>query len=278
MADVINHRNDFRLIFEPLAPTETPMFRYFNVRQYLRPSNDEPRFLNPMSDLLSGKLRNRWTDHFNRRFVSRRRLIKDIRAAFLLKWLSAHFPQVSIIFMLRHPCAVVNSQIKMQWWVEGVDQDFEEILSQDDLVEDFLKDVIQELRSLSNPFEKLVALWCIENIVPLKQFTPGEMHIMFYEHFCDRPEIEAERLFSYLQFKPDAAKLRERLLSPSSLASPESAIVKGTSLIGDWLKTISSAEISRVTEVLRLFGLEKIYCDSPQPLLTQPDQALTMFH
>jgi hypothetical protein len=32
--------------------------------------------------------------------------------------------------------------------------------------------------------------WCIENYVPLKQFKRGEIHLAFYESFCERPESE----------------------------------------------------------------------------------------
>jgi hypothetical protein len=277
MSDIINHRNEFRYIFEPLLPTEVSIFSCFHSRQYLRPDNNDPRFLNPITALLRGKLRNQWADHFNRRFASHRRLIKDIRAGLLLKWLATHFPEVSIVFMLRHPCAAVNSQLRTYWSPPVVDADWEQVVSQEDLVDDFLREIISDLRTLSSPFEKLIALWCIENVVVLKQFTPRGIHIVFYEHLCERPYEEAQRLFSYLKLKPDYVRLRQRLSSPSDVASTESAIIKGGNLTTSWMDRVSSAEIVRALEILTLFGLEKIYNASPQPLVTQPQQALAIF-
>ncbi len=33
-------------------------------------------------------------------------------------------------------------------------------------------------------FEKIIFMWCIENYIPLKQFQPSGLYIIFHENFC----------------------------------------------------------------------------------------------
>lgn len=275
LSNIINHLNEFRYIFEPFAPAQVRAFRHFNVRQYLRPSNNDSRFIEPVHALLEGRLRNQWADHLNRRCISKKRLIKEIRASLFIKWLVTHFSEVPIVFILRHPCAVVLSQLKTQWW--SADSDYEQALGQSDLVEDFLGTMIRELDALSSAFERLIGLWCVENIVPLTQLAPNEVHLIFYEHLCTQPETETRRLFSFLGLRSDEAKLANSLKSPSELAGSDSAIVKGAHRAGNWLEKIPRADLNRAMEILRLFGLEKIYGNGMQPLVSNGEDALKLF-
>ena len=158
------------------------------------------------------KIRNRWIDEPNRKVIARKRLIKDIRANHLLRWIKTHFPEVPIVLLFRHPCAVTYSKMQLRWGTH-----LEEFLSQQELVEDFLGPFTDEIASPSNVFERHVLMWCIENYVPLRQFKKGEIHLVFYELLCTEPEAELERLFSFLG-KSYSSKVLASIGMPSSLA------------------------------------------------------------
>src|SRR3712207_1571273 len=88
VSDIINYQNEYRYIFEPFHPYKVPVSaRKFRNRQYLRPDNKDPHFLKPAQAIFSGRVRSWWSDRYNKRHISDRRLIKDIRVNLLLKWI-----------------------------------------------------------------------------------------------------------------------------------------------------------------------------------------------
>jgi hypothetical protein len=234
--------------------------RKFGAIQYLRPDNQDTYFIEAAKNILSGKIRNRWTDQYHRKFVSNKRLIKDIRANLLLKWIHKNFPGVPIILLLRHPCAVAKSQLRGSGWPA----DLETFLTQERLMEDFLNPFKKELEEARTDFEKHIFRWCIQNYVPLKQFKQGEIHVAFYENFCQESESEIDRLFSFLGKKYDELVFTS-LRRPSPATREDSAITTGNSSIDSWRKKITDEQLQRTVEILSLFGLDKIYSQDSLP-------------
>ena len=251
VSDIINYKNEYRYIFEPFHPYKVSICSKFNYKQYLRPDNQDQAFIEPAKAILSGRVRNNWMDFYNKKFICNKRLIKDIRANFLLKWIHENFPAIRIILLFRHPCAVASSRIKRNWY----NTQLEEILAQKELMEDFLNPFRSEIERAQTIFEKLIFLWCIENYVPLKQFKKGEIHLAFYENFCVNPKHEIERLFLFLGKNFDK-KVFENLKKPSPLSRKDSAIITGDSLIDSWRKHITNEQIERAVEILDLFELD----------------------
>ncbi len=259
VSEIINYRNEYRYIFEPFFPRDVDICKNFRYRQYIRPDNRDKKFIEPAKSILSGKLRNYIADYRNKKFFSNKRVIKDIRTNLLLKWLFVNFPGIQIILLFRHPCAVAYSKLKLNW-----NTHLEEFLSQEELVEDFLNPFKKEIEKAKSVFEKHIFLWCIENYVPLKQFNKGEIHLAFYENFCENPRYEIERLFSFLNKRFDEEVLMN-LKNPSSLSRKESAIITGDSLINSWKKHITKEQIRRAIEILAIFGLDRIYAEDSIP-------------
>lgn len=259
LSEIVNHRNEYRYIFEPFYPDRVDLCKNFRRKQYLRPDDRREEFLGPARKILSGRLRNRWTDRFNRKLVVRRRLIKDIRANLLIGWLSANFPGTPLILMLRHPCAVTDSRLKLGW--KDV---LEDTMEQSDLVEDHLSPFEEEIRGARTPFERSVFLWCIENYVPLRQLRPGAYHLVFYENLCVEPEKEIHRLFAFLgkDYDEDAIRVVKR---PSALSREESAVLTGGRSVDSWKNSVGGPQLERAMDILSLFGLDQIYGEDPMP-------------
>lgn len=254
ISDVINYRHDYRYIFEPFWSAKVPMCKGFKPQQYLRPGNDDHYFVEVAGAILSGKIRSTWTDRYHRRFIARQRLIKDIRANLFLKWMHDHFPEVPIILLLRHPCAVARSHLRRTHLSHNLDA----FLAQEDLMGDFLHPFRKEMQAAQTDFVKLIFRWCIETYVPLKQFEKGQVYLTFYEHFCEYPESAINGLFSFLGKSYDPTVYKQ-LRKPSPVARKTSAIVSGGSLIDDWRKEITDQQTQRAVEILGLFGLDRIY-------------------
>jgi hypothetical protein len=269
VSDIINYNNEYRYMFEPFNPSQVRICKGFRRKQYLRPEDRREEFLRPARIILSGDLRSNWIDHLDEGFISWRRLIKDIRANLMLGWIRANFPGMPMILLLRHPCAVASSKTRLRRireptlrrrWMPRLN----DFLSQRDLVEDFLEPFVEEMRSARDDFERDIFSWCVENYVPLKQFRPGEMHLTFYERLCEDPNDELGRLGTFLGRSFDNSVF-ERVNRPSKLSRPKSAIVSGESLVADWRKHVTDAQLERAVEILGLFGLDKIYSEEVLP-------------
>lgn len=260
LSNVLNHRNEYRYIFEPFRPDKVRVCAHFRSKQYLRPDDHRAEYLEPAGRILSGGVRSLWTDRYNRRLVARRRLIKDIRANLLLGWFRANFPEMPLILLLRHPCAVVSSRLKLGWR-----DNLYETMEQRELVEDFLLPMEPEINTARNAFERHLFFWCIDNYVPLRQLAPGEAHLVFYERLLAEPEDELRRLFSSLGLDLDES-FHGDVGGPSTL-SPRNAADR---TVDGWRDTVSRGQIERSIEILGMFGLDGIYGEGSMP---DPDGA-----
>ncbi len=269
IAELINYDNAYRFMFEPFVARHVPEVRAYANRQYLRPGDDDPVFLAPAQRIVSGQIRNAWIDYYNHRVVATRRLIKDIRANLFLKWLHVHFPGMPIVLLIRHPLAVASSRFYHGW-----SNDLADFARDDRLMRDHLEPHRALIESVSDPFEKHVVQWCVENFVPLRQFVRGEIHVAFYENFSVEPRAELERLFAFLG-KPFSERVLERVERPSRMtwALPGSRTVR-TSDPEAWRPYVSAERLARALEIISGFGLDALYGDASLPNRAAADQLL----
>ncbi|MHC4757051.1 MAG: sulfotransferase [Planctomycetota bacterium] len=233
VAQILNYKNDYRVLFEPFHSKKVNMLSHFKYRQYLRPDNLDSAFLDPVRDILCGRIRNKWIDKANRRIISNKRLIKDIRANHLLYWIKNHFPAIPIIVLLRHPCAVAASKIKLNFGTH-----LEEFLEQPTLMDDFLNPFKKEIQKAQDPFDKHIFLWCIENYLPLKQFNSQQLNIVFYENLCVQPKQEIENLFVFLK-QPYDERVYKTITIPSGTTRKDSAIYSNENPEASYKKNIT---------------------------------------
>jgi hypothetical protein len=263
LADVVNHANDYLLLYEPFNREQVRICSHFSLRQYLRPNDNDPTYLEPARKIFTGRIREGWVDQYNRRVISHRRLIKDVRSSLMLKWVRQHFPNMRIVFVMRHPCAVAISKVKLRWGLNLEDA----FLSQSPLMTDYLGSFESEIRGAQTDFEKHVVAWCIENFVPLKQLESDDVYFAFYEALVANPTIEFQRLFNYLGM-PFDERVISKLKKPSVTSRTDrdaSAIVSGENLIDSWRRHVSPIELSYAQRLTALFGLDQLYGDKSNP-------------
>lgn len=277
ISEVINYHNEYRLMDEPDRNGRIESFAHFNAIQYIRPDDDNPAFIEPVRLALTGRLRNDWADRFNTRVISSKRLVKFIRTNLYLKWMVNHFPGLRVALLLRHPCAVCLSQSKLDWEIDLHDI----LLVQPQLMEDFLEPFREQIAAVDTLFEKRLWMWCVENYVALSQLEAGDVHLAFYESFCEQPESEIERLFNFYGKEWDAA-IYAAMRKPSNSSKMDSAVVTGKNRVDSWMKHITDEQKVVADRLLKQFGLDAIYSvDSPRPnteaawqMLANPPQRL----
>lgn len=264
LSRLVNHDRRYRHVFEPFHPGKVAGFGAFRSKQYLRPEDRREEYLAPVRRVLTGRLRSRWTDRGGA-LLARRRLVKEIRGNLLLGWISANFPGVPIVLLLRHPCAVVASRLTLGW-----KDNLAETMEQDELVEDHLAPMEAEIRAARDPFERHLFLWCLDNFVPLRQLDPGTVHLCFYENLLRHPEDELRSLFGFL-----GDNLEEDLVPgvyglPGLPPGPPSPTSRGRGAAGDsrldgWRRGVTDRQVRRAVEVLGLFGLDRVYGEGDLP-------------
>jgi len=168
-----------------------------------------------------------------------------------------------VVLVIRHPCAVVTSQLAMGAWKWHVD--LEDVLSQRTLVEDHLAPHLEVIRAAETVFERHVVLWCIENLVALSGLEGSRMHVVFYEDLCLDPIPQLERLFAFVGAPFDSSDAPD-MLRPSALTRTDSAIAKGEGLVDGWRRHLHAREVRRTANLLAAFGLDTLYAEGPLPV------------
>lgn len=259
VGEIIDRHHDHRVIFEPFRASDVRQVDGMPHGLYLRPDDPAARWRSPIEAILRGQVRNRWADHQNHVVVVRRRLVKEIRANNLLAWLAARFPEVRLVWLVRHPCAVVASALK-RGWRDHLDA----LLAQPDLVADHLVPLLPVIESATTRADRLVVQWCIENLVPFRTLAVGDAHLVFYEELVDRPYDVAAGLLDAIGQRADPA-LQAALGRPSKLAGADSAVVRGSDLLTSWTTSLSNQEQARAVDLVDAMGLGAVYGRDPRP-------------
>jgi hypothetical protein len=191
--------------------------------------------------------------------------VKALRLNLALGWLRREFPDMPIVYITRHPGAVVTSQIRMNWATDGLQVLFDRLLTQPDLAADYLGPFMPAMRRASGEYERRLFFWCIVNMVLMRQFQPGMMHVICYEDLVLRPAETVERLFAYLDRPYDRDAVLEFMRKPSATTwspTPEEAIKQ----LDKWQDKLTPAQIKRLIGILALFGMDRLYGEDPAPL------------
>ena len=298
--DAVAHANRLRPVFEPLHPYAVPAAASYAYR-YLPEDTEVPTLKAFLSQVFGGDFRSVWTDYrvrpdrlrlkrdvffsiagikqYRRRWsklirnyreyrtvVARREvLVKFIRANLMLGWLRRTF-DARIVFLLRHPAAVVESQLRLG----GDDWEPYEHLARYRGDAEFQRSSVGRYDTLLeadlSPAEALTTIWCIENQHPLEQAERTGYEVVFYEHLIEEPEREWCRVVRALGLSglPDAGLLTK----PSQQASREWRTQRLTNDYRRWMDRISPPVSAEIDSVLRRLGVSVYAVGDPLPRIS----------
>jgi Sulfotransferase family len=251
VAELIDSQIPCRVMFEPFNPDRVEECRSFEYFQYVRPDDDHPALLAYCERLVRGQVRGRWIDSHATHVFPRFRLIKDIRPTLMLRWFHQRFREVPLLYLLRHPCAVVLSRMRLGW---ATDDDVHRFLRQPQLVSDYLSPYMDVIYRAQTDEEKHAIVWCISNLVPLRQFADGAWTLLRYEQLREQPEREVPRIFSALgiEFRPAVLGALNR---PSRTTRASGRRDHG----GAWTGELTTRQADRIFATVEAFGLDCLY-------------------
>jgi hypothetical protein len=276
LSDILEESLRCRMVFEPLRRDKVPLARAVPWGRYSAPDDDDPELDDVLDRILTGRVRSRWSDKFNRYRLPRRRVVKEVRATNLLPRITRRFPDLPVVYLLRHPIPTAWSAAELHWKPY-----LREFLDQKALVDGPLapfRSVIADEVANGNPFQKHVLRWCLENYVPVTELAPGSVHVVFYEDVVLDPTGELERLERYLEpFSAGGWAFESG--RPSAVDRPSRANYRGTPVLGaeerlrGWRDEVSEEDVRRALELVGQFGLDRIYGSDVRPLIG-PDAVL----
>lgn len=268
LGEIVNYDHAFRIVFEPLRHDTGPaVAKALGYWPYLRPDARPEGVAEQVWDVFNGGWRSEWSDRFGRQ-TSTRCLVKEIRAHFLLGWMRAAFPDMPMVFILRHPCAVAASEIRLGW--TGWDEPLAALAARPELVADHLAPYLDVIHGAATTFERRIVLWCIRNVVPLRQLARGDASVVLYERLLIDPMGELAPLLSSLGRPIDEPAILQAWRQPSAMSMASGDAVPDDRVSG-WMRTTTAEERARAVDILRAFGLARIYTDDPMPHVASGD-------
>lgn len=291
--DAIAESNDLRTIFEPLNPNAVPEAGRF-ANCYVRDDEHRMELKAVMDKIFSGNLKSLWANYrirperlriksnkpgtlvfsykllllhyFKYRKANHYKglIVKFIRANLMLGWLFKMY-HPKIIFLMRHPGAVIASKMKLggpNWSHESI---LKLYLEDEKLFSDYLfsyKDII--FKDLS-PVTAHAIIWCIENMIPLQEAQKKHYCLVLYENLILNRQQEWRRIIDFLGLRGIPNK--EVLIRPSQQVSMEmKEKTFDEKQIGRWMNSFSQNQLNGLDETLKIFDVPFYRAFDPIPI------------
>ena len=251
-AEVLSALPRSAILFEPEHVLQVPQARQSGLDWHVMkaPGESWPDGEAYFDKVFRGRLVTPWTvSHLplGRAIAPKRWIVKFVDANLMLGWLATRFPVRAPVLVLRHPCAVVGSQLRRGWKLDHAPR----LKAFFDQYPQFREYVA----SLETQAEWLAAHWCIHTYAPLMLPRPWPFLLTSYEQATKDPEREFGRLFQAWQL-PMPADLVARAARPSGTTDRGSQLVAGVDARSGWQKQLSTEEVDRILRVVRAFGLD----------------------
>ena len=194
VGDVVARAFNDRVIFEPLHPQHVRMLAEYPSRIYRERSAVDPELLGLLERIVSGRIRNSWVDQQVGFGLYSGRTIKEVRGNLLLPFVVENFPTLPTFLLVRDPFKVAKSRLSL-----GGGSPVEEILEQVSGTRSAIpQDAVPLLKGLYGEWERAIAMWCIENYVPISQTTADELTVVSFEMLRSEPATEFDNMFSVI--------------------------------------------------------------------------------
>ncbi|MGM0582487.1 MAG: sulfotransferase domain-containing protein [Bacteroidota bacterium] len=271
LSEIIMENPNTALVWEPLSIPLIPDLNKLNFshRQYIPENDNWSEAKSYFTKVLSG---NAFNHHLLQKQSYKNLLnpnqthVKLCRANQLLPWLTNQFQfKYAPIYLVRHPCAVVASQLKQGGWDHVSDKfhipyekPYPEFYSQH---EDFLK-------SIDSKVKVLAATWCLCNSVPLNHQENNKNWITItYESLVMDGVKQIERIEKRWGIKFPETSYQKLQKASATTVKGSPILERNGSQLEYWEKQLSQKDIQDIFEVINYFDIQ-IYDRNPMPKFT----------
>jgi len=180
-------------------------------------------------------------------------IVKCVRANRLLPWICYNFRIPTPILLIRHPCAVIASQLKTSDWNQ----------TKKPPLPDYVKDLpgLYETYLQANCVEEYLAIsWSLDQLTPLMYREQFPYIIITYEELFTDSHRALTKIANTWKVELPLEKALATINKPSSVVYES-----GISGIEGWKNQLSSDQIMLIMKIVHGFGLH-FYNDETLPL------------
>jgi len=208
------------------------------------------------------------------RLLSNKLIVKSIRANRLLPWIHHNFKVKGIIFIIRHPCAVIYSQLKTGYtgYHRLTNGNFKDIIPDKNQlrkevikIEPYHPGIIEKIKEIEGQEEILTVIWCIDNLIPLSYDQSSSWYILPYERLITKGIKEVKNLFNWLEKDIPVETLKQ--FNIPSIVTREKEPLKVTEKnyqLSKWKRNLSNNTVKRILKIVSDFGL-RFYTENLEP-------------
>lgn len=245
-------------LFEPLNLDKVPQARAadFSWRTYRHPSEDWPQGKAFLEAVFRGEVINAWTSRemkFPQSGLANRMVVKFVRANRLLPWICHNFEILPPVLLIRHPCAVVASQLNYGWRGQR--------RPEAPTFLDRLPRFRAALAKTQCDEEFLAAVWALDQLPALLMPSPRPLLIVTYEELVTQSRNTLTHIFENWNLNVDIEPALLRLEKPSSVVSKS-----GIWGVEGWKHQLSAKQIKLILNTVKNFGIT-FYTQDPKPNL-----------
>lgn len=183
VGDVVSNMTKSRLMFEPFVLSRNFELACvsgisnhdeldFNLELYASANFLLPSYLHQLTErILSGRVSSTWIDRAAKFGLYTARTIKATRANFLLEYVARTWPDIRVVWLIRNPYDVIDSQLSKRTLGWRFDWDYDQMSRQPRFAEEWLSRLDSDwVRATSRTVVgRLAHRWCIENTIPAAQ-------------------------------------------------------------------------------------------------------------
>jgi hypothetical protein len=190
--------------------------------------------------------------------------VKFIRANLMLPWLTRQFGLPTIL-VVRHPCAVVASRLKLSaadWSAEKAVSRYRDNRVIYEMIGDKFGFDLARPMSMGAAF---ASVWCVENVLPLEWAEQEKYSVVAYENLLVHPQTEWKKVVSHLELSGvPGSELLETPSQQSSIDMREKIFTPAH--IERWKSQLSPDVLDDVGSILEQFGVNFYAIDSAMPI------------
>ena len=276
LMEILETLSGYKSIFEPFHREWYPEVKLLNLppRPYLPSHKEHKELKNYLQKVFTGQVpspKYRITPaEIYRRFTATKVIVKFIRANRLLPWIVNNFQVRGTYFLIRHPCAVISSQletgIRGYFTPKNIPLKKEVTLQEASQIPQIREDewLMKKLRTIESQEEVLATIWSLDNYIPLSYLSeyPDAWYTIVYEKLVTDFDNEIKKIFEYIN-EEVPEKAYEKFKRPSKTTYDKSYLGTPRQLL-KWKKKLSEHQVKNILKVVHWFGLD-FYTENPEP-------------
>jgi hypothetical protein len=264
--------------YEPLNLTINHDLKNFNFswRQFIPESESWPEVEDYFNNMFNGKNLKRYLiQHPNSTYRSfldfafpKTIIYKFCRLNLMLPWIVNNFHTKPPILLVRHPCAIIASQIEFGRKYGSGYADIGSIFTYPECpYNDFYYKYSYILDKVDNPIKNLAAWWCLSHIVPLNHKKNNvSWTTVFFEDLLTDPIECLQLITKSLSLNESTELALKKYHLPSRTSINDKNEIDPLVQLRKWKISLSKTEIMDIIGILDQFELSNYYDDSVLPI------------